>query len=46
MGKQVTGTPTGGKVCGRLWSGFNADRKTPKKNRLLQQNFLNIFSLA
>jgi hypothetical protein len=38
--KQVTGTPTGGKLCGRLWSGSNADRKTRKTNRLLHQNFL------
>src|SRR6266571_5589027 len=40
MGKQVTGTPTGGKLCGRLWSGSNADRKTRKTNRLLHRNFL------
>jgi hypothetical protein len=38
--KQVTGTPTGGKLCGRFWSGPNADRKTRKKDRLLHQEFL------
>src|SRR6266853_456832 len=44
-GKQVTGTPTGGKLCGRLWSGSNADRKTRKTDRLLHRNFLKkIFS--
>src|SRR5579859_3491071 len=44
--KQVTETPTGGKLCGRLWSGFNADRKTRKTNRLLRQNFLKKISLT
>src|SRR5689334_4011001 len=40
MAKQVTETPTGGKLCGRLPSGSNADRKTRQKDRLLQRNFL------
>jgi hypothetical protein len=40
MAKQVTETPTGGKLCGRLWPGLNRDRKARKTNRLLHENFL------
>src|SRR5579871_4775051 len=34
-GKQVTETPTSGKLCGELSSGRNRDRKARKKNSLL-----------
>jgi hypothetical protein len=39
-GKQVTETPTSGKLCGELFSALNRDQKAQKTNRLLHQNFL------
>jgi hypothetical protein len=39
-GKQVTETPTSGKLCGELFSALNRDQKAQKTNRLLPQNFL------
>src|ERR1700756_3735400 len=44
--KQVTGTPTGGKLCGRLQSAWNAVRKTREINHLLHENFLKKISLT
>jgi hypothetical protein len=38
-GKQVTETPTSGKLCGELSSRHQRDRKARKMNRLLQRSW-------